>query len=107
MLTKHRQPSFNFDAYGGSIESEDLLYNMNDNEKNSSIKNCIAHSSDPEEHNEKQYFIVNDILFNINDIRGPCGNLECPIAVMAKQKLNQLASSKSKVFVNFNLNHML
>lgn len=97
MLTKRRQPSFNFDAYGGSIESEDLLYNMDDNEKNSSNKKCLAHSSEPEEENEKQYFIVNDILFNINDIKGPCGNFDCPIAVMAKQKLNQLSSQKSKV----------
>lgn len=97
MLTKQRQPSFNFDAYGGSIESEDLLYNMNDNEKKSSNKKNLEHSSEPEDENEKQYFIVNNILFNINDIRGPCGNLECPIAVMAKQKLNQLSSKKSKV----------
>lgn len=80
-----RATSFAFDAFGGTIDPEELLLP----DINNTTSQVDSYDSD-----EKEYFIVDGNLINLNKIRGPCTNTKCPVALLAQYDLENIRKEK-------------
>lgn len=78
-----RTTSFAFDAFGGTIEPEELLCDLSEELK--SLENTSILE------NERDYFIVDGNLINLNEIRDPCTNTKfANLAILAQYDLKKM-----------------